>query len=110
MFNEFSIGSQLHFSARFAKLNFRAGYYKKFSKKVETLIKINFGTFLFSDKMPKQYRYYISGSIVPDFDNYVWDRSGDNQFSILNGFYHNGGIRGVNVENPYLASTDNIYH
>ena len=108
MFNEFSIGSQLHFSSRFAKLNFRAGYYKKFSKKVETLIKINFGTFLFSDKIPKQYRYYLSGSIVPDFDNYVWDRSGDNQFSILNGFYHNGGIRGVNVENPYLASTDNI--
>ena len=108
MFNEFSIGSQLHFSSRFAKLNLRAGYYKKFSKKVETLIKINFGTFLFSDKIPKQYRYYLSGSIVPDFDNYVWDRSGDNQFSILNGFYHNGGIRGVNVENPYLASTDNI--
>ena len=40
MFNEFSIGSQLHFSSSFAKLNFRTGYYKKdkFGIRIENLI------------------------------------------------------------------------
>ena len=51
-----------------------------------------------SNKIPKQYRYYLSGSIVPDFQNYVWDRTEENSLSIIKGFYHGGGIRGINTK------------
>ena len=110
LFSEYSIGSQLHFGSRFAKLNFRSAIDKRFSKKIKTSIKINAGTFLFSSKIPKQYRYYLSGSIVPDFENYVWDRTGDNSLSIIKGFYHGGGIRGINVDDPYVFSNENIFN
>ena len=109
LFNEYSIGSQLHFGSKFAKLNLRSTIDKRFSKKVKTSIIINAGTFLISDKILKQYRYYLSGSIVPDFENYVWDRTADNSLSIIKGFYHGGGIRGVIVDNPYVFSNDNIF-
>jgi len=109
LFNEYSIGSQLHFGSKFAKLNLRSTINKRFSKKVKTSIIINAGTFLVSDKILKQYRYYLSGSIVPDFENYVWDRTADNSLSIIKGFYHGGGIRGINVDNPYVFSNDNIF-
>ena len=62
-----------------------------------------------SDKIPKQYRYYLSGSIVPDFQNYVWDRTEENSLSIIKGFYHGGGIRGINIDDPYVFSDDNIF-
>ena len=110
LFSEYSIGSQLHFGSRFAKLNFRSAIDKRFSKKIKTSIKINAGTFLVSSKIPKQYRYYLSGSIVPDFENYVWDRTGDNSLSIIKGFYHGGGIRGINVDDPYVFSNENIFN
>jgi hypothetical protein len=110
LFSEYSIGSQLHFGSRFAKLNFRSAIDKRFAKKIKTSIKINAGTFLFSSKIPKQYRYYLSGSIVPDFENYVWDRTGDNSLSIIKGFYHGGGIRGINIDDPYVFSNENIFN
>ena len=109
LFNEYSIGSQLHFGSKFAKLNLRSRIDKRFSKKVKTSIKINAGTFLVSDNIPKQYRYYLSGSIVPDFENYVWDRTADHSLSIINGFYHGGGIRGINIEDPYVFSNHNLF-
>jgi hypothetical protein len=109
LFNDYSIGSQLHFGSKFAKLNLRSTINKRFSKKFKTSIIINAGTFLVSDKILKQYRYYLSGSIVPDFENYVWDRTADNSLSIIKGFYHGGGIRGINVDNPYVFSNDNIF-
>ena len=62
-----------------------------------------------SNKIPKQYRYYLSGSIVPDFQNYVWDRTEENSLSIIKGFYHGGGIRGINIDDPYVFSNDNIF-
>ena len=71
-------------------------------------MKIDAGTFLISDKILKQYRYYLSGSIVPDFENYVWDRTANNSLSIIKGFYHGGGIRGKNVDDPYTASDKSI--
>ena len=109
LFNEYKIGSQLHFGSKFAKLNLKSRIDKRFSKKVKTSVLINAGTFLVSNKIPKQYRYYLSGSIVPDFQNYVWDRTADNSLSIIKGFYHGGGIRGISVDNPYVFSNDNIF-
>ena len=71
-------------------------------------MKINAGTFLISDNILKQYRYYLSGSIIPDFENYVWDRTANNSLSIVKGFYHGGGIRGINVDDPYTFSDERI--
>ena len=62
-----------------------------------------------SENILKQYRYYLSGSIVPDFQNYVWDRTEENSLSIIKGFYHGGGIRGINIDDPYVFSDDNIF-
>ena len=47
---------------------------------------------------------------MPDFENYVWDRTGDNSLSIIKGFYHGGGIRGINVDDPYVFSNENIFN
>jgi hypothetical protein len=46
---------------------------------------------------------------VPDFQKYVWDRSEQNNLSIIKGFYHGGGIRGINIDDPYVFSDDNIF-
>jgi len=109
LFSSYSIGSQVHFGPEFAKLNLRSTFNKRFSKKIKTSVKINAGTFLVSENILKQYRYYLSGSIVPDFQNYVWDRTEENSLSIIKGFYHGGGIRGINIDDPYVFSEKNIF-
>ncbi len=90
-------------------MNLKSTANKRFSKKIKTSVKINAGTFLVSENILKQYRYYLSGSIVPDFQNYVWDRTEENSLSIIKGFYHGGGIRGINIDDPYVFSDDNIF-
>ena len=109
LFSSYSIGSQVHFGSEFAKLDLRSTINKRFSKKIKTSVKINAGTFLVSENILKQYRYYISGSIIPDFENYVWDRTEKNSLSIIKSFYHGGGIRGINIDAPYIFSDDNIF-
>ena len=109
LFSSYSIGSQVHFSSGFAKLDLKSTIDKRFSKKIKTSVKINAGTFLVSENILKQYRYYLSGSIVPDFQNYVWDRTEENSLSIIKGFYHGGGIRGINIDDPYVFSDENIF-
>jgi len=109
LFSSYSVGSQVHFGPEFAKLDIRSSINKRFSKKIKTSVKINAGTFLVSENILKQYRYYLSGSIIPDFENYVWDRAEQNSLSIIKGFYHGGGIRGINIDDPYVFSDDNIF-
>ena len=109
LFSSYSIGSQVHFGSEFAKLDLKSTINKRFSKKIKTSVKINAGTFFVSENILKQYRYYLSGSIVPDFQNYVWDRTEENSLSIIKGFYHGGGIRGINIDDPYVFSDDNIF-
>jgi len=109
LFSSYSIGSQVHFGSEFAKLDLKSTINKRFSKKIKTSVKINAGTFFVSENILKQYRYYLSGSIVPDFQNYVWDRTEENSLSIIKGFYHGGGIRGINTDDPYVFSDDNIF-
>ena len=108
LFSSYSVGSEVHFGSEFAKLNLRSNLNRRFSKKIKTSLKINAGTFLISDNILKQYRYYLSGSIIPDFENYVWDRTANNSLSIVKGFYHGGGIRGINVDDPYTFSDESI--
>ena len=107
--SSYEIFSKIHAGNNFAKFDIGASLEKTFSKGLKTKIQLDAGSFLHSNNIPKQYHYFLSGSISPDFDNYVWDRNAGNRLSILEKVYNGGGIRGINVENPFLSSDDNIF-
>ena len=51
------------------------------------------GSYLDNYRIPKQYRFYASGSPDPQFNQiYVYDRSGDTRLSPFNNYFIPGGI------------------
>jgi hypothetical protein len=107
--SSYEIFSKIHAGNNFAKFDIGASLEKTFSKGLKTKIQLDAGSFLHLKNNPKQYHYFLSGSISPDFDNYVWDRNAGNRLSVIEKVYSGGGIRGINIENPFLSSDDNIF-
>ena len=104
--NNYSLISKIWFGPDYCLLSASASINIRFTKKMKTNIKLTGGTFLISKYIPRQYRNYLSGSIDPDFDSYVIDRTGTSSVSkIIENIYHHGGIRGLNILDPY-QSTD----
>ena len=107
--SSYEIFSKIHAGKNFSKLDIGARVEKTFLKGLKTKIQVDAGSFLYLKNIYKQYHYYLSGSVIPDFDNYVWDRNAGNKLSVLEKVYHGGGIRGVNIADPFLSSDDNIF-
>ena len=64
-------------------------------------------SFLLSENIPKQYRNYLSGSVDPDFQQLVVNRtSRSSDLKVLNNTYHGSGIRGIDIYNPTLSTED----
>ena len=94
---------------------------KSFSKswiegktKIKPHKKINFnmrgwvGDFHNDKEIPNQYRTYLSGGIDPTFSSYVYDRTGQSSFTIMQNQYIQSGpaLRGLLEKgNSYVSSS-----
>ena len=80
------------------------------TKEIETSLMAGFGSFLIFGNMPLQYRYYICGTLDPDFEYQVINRRDGNNtgYKVITDAYYGKGIRGIILENPIL-STDRMF-
>ena len=89
---------------------FSASVEHRFTKKIITKIKVYLSDYFFKKDLPAQYRTYLSGSIDPDFQNNIIDRTGKskNVKVLSNMFYNVGpGLRGlVLAKNEYPLVTE----
>ena len=70
----------------------------RFTKRIVTNIKLYLSNYFVKRDLPAQYRTYLSGSVDPDFEGNILDRTGkSNNIKVLsNLFYYDGpGLRGL---------------
>ncbi|MEC9050538.1 MAG: hypothetical protein VYD66_07040, partial [Candidatus Neomarinimicrobiota bacterium] len=110
IFKSYSIGSRIKMGNGFVKGSLNFGFTYRASKKIKTSLFAGLGSFFLSDSIPLQYRYYLSGTVDPDFEQLVIDRMGgtSSDFKVLHNTYHGSGMRGIVVEDPML-STDKMF-
>jgi len=94
----------------FMKGSLNSGFTYRASKKIKTSLFAGVGSFLVSNNIPLQYRYYLSGNVDPDFEQLVMiDRMGtSSDLKVLHNTYHGSGMRGIVVDDPTL-STDKMF-
>ena len=71
---------------------------QRFTKNIAPKIRLFASGFLFTRDLPVQYRTYLSGSIDPDFEKNILDRTGNSEtIQVLSHiFYDSGpGLRGL---------------
>lgn len=82
--------------------------------KIKPHKKINFnmrgwaGDFLSNKEIPNQYRTYLSGGIDPTFSSYVYDRTGQSSFALMQNQYIQKGpaLRGLlKKDNSFVSSS-----
>ena len=109
IFKEYFVGSGIKMGDGFVKGSLNSGFTYRMAKKIKTSLFAGVGSFLVSEKIPLQNRYYLSGTVDPDFEQLVIDRTGtSSDFKVLYNTYHGSGIRGIMIDNP-LLSTDNMF-
>jgi len=110
IFKSYSIGSRIKMGNGFVKGSLNSGFTYRASKKIKTSLFAGVGSFFLSDNIPLQYRYYLSGTVDPDFEQLVIDRmgGGGSDFKVLHNTYYGSGMRGIIVDNPTL-STDKMF-
>ncbi len=110
IFKSYSIGSRIKMGNGFVKGSLNSGFTYRASKKIKTSLFAGVGSFFLSDNIPLQYRYYLSGTVDPDFEQLVIDRmgGGGSDFKVLHNTYYGSGMRGIVVDNPTL-STDKMF-
>ena len=70
----------------------------RFTKNIATNIRLFVSGYLLTEDLPAQYRTYLSGSIDPDFEKNILDRTGKSEATqvLSHIFYDNGpGLRGL---------------
>ena len=101
---ELNINSELTFQIGikmgkyFSRSFLSSGVEHRFTKNIATNIRLFVSGYLFTEDLPAQYRTYLSGSIDPDFENNILDRTGKSEATqvLSHIFYDNGpGFRGL---------------
>jgi hypothetical protein len=70
----------------------------RFTKNIATKIRLFVSGYLFTRDLPAQYRTYLSGSIDPDFERNILDRTGNSEaIQVLSHIYYDTGpgLRGL---------------
>ena len=105
IFRKYSIGTKFDFNHKFLKSTFRTGFDFKISKNIRTNVSMGYHSFLISKKIPKQFKNYLFGSVDPNFEQLVFNRTQENNdLKILEKMYYGDGMRGVDVENYGLSN------
>ena len=111
LFRNYFIGAKFDFSDSFLKGRLRGGYNFRLSEKVNTKIKVSFDSFISSRDVPKQYRNYLFGSVDPNFNQMVFNRTRENNdLKILKNTYNGLGIRGIDIDYPILSNDKSLWH
>ena len=101
---ELNINSELTFQIGikmgkyFSRSFLSSGVEHRFTKNIATNIRLFVSGYLLTEDLPAQYRTYLSGSIDPDFENNILDRTGKSEAAqvLSHIFYDNGpGLRGL---------------
>ena len=101
---ELNINSELTFQIGikmgkyFSRSFLSSGVEHRFTKNIATNIRLFVSGYLLTEDLPAQYRTYLSGSIDPDFENNILDRTGKSEATqvLSHIFYDNGpGLRGL---------------
>ena len=101
---ELNINSELTFQIGikmgkyFSRSFLSSGVEHRFTKNIATNIRLFVSGYLFTEDLPAQYRTYLSGSIDPDFEKNILDRTGKSEATqvLSHIFYDNGpGFRGL---------------
>ena len=96
--------------SQFLRFHLQANIHYRFTKEIETKLRIWAGGFIDDDDIPQQYHTYLSGNIDPDFrNNYIFNRTADlNNFSIGTRQYDVGGpaIHGLLLGNGKMLGVD----
>ena len=105
IFRKYSVGTKFDFNHEFLKGTFRTDFDLKISKKIRTKVSMGYHSFLISKKIPKQFKNYLFGSVDPNFEQLVFNRTQENNdLKILEKMYYGDGMRGVDVENYGLSN------
>ena len=111
IFKNYFFVAKFDFSEEFLKSRLRAGFNFRLSKKMNTKIKASFNSFIRSSNVPRQYRNYVYGSVDPNFEQMVFNRTEDsNDLKILKNTYYGTGIRGIDKENMILSNDKSLWH
>jgi len=101
---ELNINSELTFQigikmGKYFSRSFLSSYVEhRFTKNIATNIRLFVSGYLLTEDLPAQYRTYLSGSIDPDFEKNILDRTGKSEATqvLSHIFYDNGpGLRGL---------------
>ena len=111
IFKEYFVRSGLKMSEGFVKSNLNSGFTYRVANKLKTSLYAGVGLFLKSENIPEQYRYYLSGTVDPDFEQIVIDRTKTSSgFKVLYNTYYGSGVRGIIIDNPLLSSDNLFWH
>jgi len=104
-FKNYFIGSGFNVGDRFVNGKIFSGFNYQLNKNMATSFLAELSSFIYDKKIPNQYRYYLFGSVDPDFQQLVIDRKGDSgNLKVLENTYHGHGIRGLHPDNVFLSS------
>ena len=107
IFKNYFVGGSIKIGNGFIKGGIESGISYRMGKTIKTTILLDVKSFLLSENIPKQYRNYLSGSVDPDFQQLVVNRtSRSSDLKVLNNTYHGSGIRGIDIYNPTLSTED----
>ena len=107
IFKNYFVGGSIKIGNGFIKGGIESGIGYRMGKKIKTTMLFDVKSFLLSENIPKQYRNYLYGSVDPDFQQLVVNRtSRSSDLKVLNNTYHGSGMRGIDIDNPTLSTED----
>jgi len=105
IFRKYFIETKFDFNNEFLKSTFSTRFDLKISNKIRTKVSMGLYTFLISKNIPKQYNNYLFGSVDPNFEQRVFNRTKhNNDLKILESTYYGDGIRGIDIDNYALSN------
>jgi len=95
--NSLSLNTGIKVGDGFSTASLEAKIKLTFTDKIGTRVRIWTGGFLTDKNVPKHFRSYLSGGVDPTFSQFVYDRTGQSDVSVLNRQYIKQGpaLRGL---------------
>ena len=112
LIKDVSFKSGVLFSESFSKSWIEGKTKIKPHKKINLNMRGWIGDFHNGKEVPNQYRTYLSGGIDPTFSSYIYDRTGQSSFALMQNQYIKSGpaLRGLlKKDNSYVSSSSNTW-
>ena len=111
IFKDYYVSVGLKMGDGFIKSSMNSRFTFRMAEKIKTSLSSEAGSFFLSENIPRQYRYYLSGTVDPEFEQLVIDRTGSSSnLKVLYNTYHGSGVRGIVLEDPLLSTDDMFWY